>query len=531
MKSVIILMAFVGACLGLAIDVADLHDHHHLIAKDAGGNNRLMGMFDGKVTPVEEMDPEFWRSLARDELSKRLGETYNYNKAKNVIFFLGDGMSLTTVTAARIRKGQLKGNTGEEDALSFEKFPHTGLSKTYCANAQVADSACTATAYLCGVKTNIVTLGVSPKVEYNNCSMSMDPENHVSSIASWAQAAGKSTGFITTTTLTHASPSGSYAHIANRFFECDADIAAWGSHNDPSTCMDIAQQLITQSPGRDFDIMMGGGMGKFLPNTVTDAHGKLGERADGRDLLSLWQDMNPNGALVSNRDELLNLNVTETSKIMGIFKSVVMDYHALADNTKQPTLAEMTEVAIKLLSKNNQGYFIFIEGGLIDYGNHYNKPGLSTDETLEMAKAVELALNMTDASETLIVVSSDHAHALTIAGYPGRGTPILGLNKHDLDVNGVKYATLNYAVGPKQYLDENGQRIDLEGQIDDINFTHPGQIPSLGVHAGDDVGIFANGPYSHLFRGVLQQHTIPHIMAYAACIGDGPTMCDDSRDV
>ncbi|TMW39322.1 hypothetical protein DOY81_015599, partial [Sarcophaga bullata] len=103
-----------------------------------------------------------------------------------------------------------------------DKFPYVGLSKTYCANGQVPDSACTATAYLCGVKANVVTIGVSAAVEFNNCSMSMDPANHVSSIAAWAKKAGKSTGFVTTTTLTHASPAGMYAHTANRFWECDA---------------------------------------------------------------------------------------------------------------------------------------------------------------------------------------------------------------------------------------------------------------------------------------------------------------------
>ena len=64
-----------------------------------------------------------------------------------------------------------------------------------------------------------------------------------------------------------------------------------------------------------------------------------------------------------------------------------------------------------------------------------------------------------------------------------------------------------------------------------LDSTHPSQIPLfVGVHSGDDVGIFANGPQAHLFSGVIQQHTIPHLMAYAACIGEGPTMCDDTAE-
>lgn len=141
-----------------------------------------------------------------------------------------------------------------------------------------------------------------------------------------------------------------------------------------------------------------------------------------------------------------------------------------------------------------------------------------------------MARNITDIEDTLIVVTSDHGHTLSIAGYPGRGTPILGLNHHDTDADGVKYSVLNYAAGPKNYLDENGKRIDLSEQIGGDDFVFPSYIPKdQGVHSGDDVGIFASGPQSHLFSGVMQQHTIPHLMAFAACIGDGPKICDAKK--
>lgn len=138
--------------------------------------------------PDEERSPEFWRALAREELFKNIWkQDLNVKKVKNMILFLGDGMSLSTVAAARILKRQKINHTGEEEALSFEKFPHTGLSKvwfrnlifqhyfniniyslqTYCANVQVSDSSCTATAYLCGVKTNIFNIGISSNVEYS----------------------------------------------------------------------------------------------------------------------------------------------------------------------------------------------------------------------------------------------------------------------------------------------------------------------------------------------------------------------------
>ena len=203
-------------------------------------------MAEGKITPTEEKDPQFWKTLASSEIKKRILEKTNrkLGKAKNIIMFLGDGMALNTITAARIFKGQSQGKTGEESTIYFQQFPSLGLSKTYCANAQVADSACTATAYLGGVKTNIFMLGVTAEVNYNNCSASMDPANHVSSLAAWAQAAGKSTGIITTTTLTHASPSGTYGHVANRMWECDTDIQNYGDYSNAEECLDLAQQLI-----------------------------------------------------------------------------------------------------------------------------------------------------------------------------------------------------------------------------------------------------------------------------------------------
>ncbi|XP_073811727.1 alkaline phosphatase-like [Musca autumnalis] len=480
--------------------------------------------------PDEERRPDYWYALAREELLRNVWkQDLNVNKAKNIILFLGDGMSLSTVTAARILKGQKINHTGEEHVLSFEKFPYTGLSKTYCTNGQVADSACTATAYLCGVKTNIFNIGVSANVEFNNCSASMEAANQVSSIAAWAQAEGKSTGFITTTTLTHASPAGTYAHVSNRLHESDADVLQFGQ--DSARCMDIAQQLVSQEPGRNFNVMMGGGMEKFLPFYQRDAHGNFGVRQDGKNLISKWQDDHPHSQVITNREHLLQLNTSGISHLMGVFQSKSLDYHILANQSTQPSLSEMTEVALKLLQKNDKGYFIFIEGGNIDTAHHENKAGLALEETLEFEKAIQLARDMTDAKDTLIVVTADHGHPLTIVGYPTRGNPILGLNKHDRALDGLKFSTLNYPLGPEQFVDAQGKRLNLEKMPRTIESIFPSYIKtSSGHHSGEDVGIFASGPFAHLFTGVLEQHAIPHLMAYAACIGNGPTMCNDVYD-
>lgn len=115
-----------------------------------------------------------------------------------------------------------------------------------------------------------------------------------------------------------------------------------------------------------------------------------------------------------------------------------MDYHILANQSKEPSLSEMAEVALKLLQKNEKGYFIFIDGGNIDTAHQENKAAVALEEALEFEKATQLARDMTDVKDTLIVVTTDHGHPLTIVVYPNRGNPILGLNKHDRAQDGKR---------------------------------------------------------------------------------------------
>src|SRR5262245_60195620 len=111
------------------------------------------------VAAAEGSDP--WYRSGEDALGAALARKASDAPARNVIIFIGDGMSLSTVTAARILEGQLHGQSGEENALSFERLPWVGLSKTYSVNAQVSDSASTATAMLTGIKTKSEVLGVN----------------------------------------------------------------------------------------------------------------------------------------------------------------------------------------------------------------------------------------------------------------------------------------------------------------------------------------------------------------------------------
>lgn len=153
-----------------------------------------------------ENENDFWLNIAKSFIDTQLAKRINTNRAKNVIFFLADGMSVSTYSAARVAKG------GEEESLSFENFPYMGMVKTYCVDYQVADSACTSTAYLNGVKANYGTVGLSAKVPRYNCTGQLDVSTHTESILKWALDSNKSVGIVTTDVVTGASPSGGYAH-------------------------------------------------------------------------------------------------------------------------------------------------------------------------------------------------------------------------------------------------------------------------------------------------------------------------------
>ncbi|KAF5280050.1 hypothetical protein FQR65_LT03305 [Abscondita terminalis] len=466
--------------------------------------------------PSEEQNATFWLNKSKVTLAERLQRTTNKNTAKNIILFIGDGMSITTLAAARTHLGQRNNRPGEETFLSFEKFPYTGLSKTYCVDSQVADSACSSIAYLCGVKGNDGTIGVSAAVEPDDCSAMNNKENHVYSLSYLAQSAGKRTGTVTTTRITHASPAGTYAHTANRDWESDTDVEE--DDEDPQKCIDIAQQLIYGETGKNLNVIFGGGRSNFLPNSIRDEDGHRGSRNDDRHLINEWSNLKKETKhkYIHNLTELQNLAL-DTEYVLGLFNSDHLDYNLERDTLKQPSLQEMTEKAIKLLSQSEQGYFLFVEGGRIDHAHHSTKARKALDETIELHKAVEAAAKMTNEEDTLIVVTSDHSHTMTLNGYPERGVDVLGIGGKGKDK--LPYTTLSYANGVKGIV---GSRPDISNDdFGDIDYKYPSLVLlSKETHAGEDVAIFAKGPWAHLFTGVTEQNAIPYIISYASCIGE-----------
>ncbi|XP_047992085.1 membrane-bound alkaline phosphatase-like [Leguminivora glycinivorella] len=400
-----------------------------------------------------------------------------------------------------------------------------GTLPTYCVDKQIPDSACTATAYLCGVKNNYGTLGVTAAVPRRDCAASADPATHLDSIAAWALADGRSAGIVTTTRITHASPAGAYANIANRDWEDDSEIRAAG--HDTALCPDIADQLVNSHPGNKFQVILGGGRRAFRPNTTLDEEGQPGRRWDGRDLVEEWRaqhdEAGQSNAYVWNRTELLGAINNPPDYLLGLFESGHMQYAAEARQAgnDEPTLAEMTEAAIRVLSKNPRGFFLFVESGRIDHAHHDNMPHLALDETLALAAAVTRADELLPRASSLLVLTADHSHVMAYNGYSRRGNDILGVSD-DLGDDDVPYMTLSYTNGPGYRPHVDGRRADVtsDNTFQAVAWKSHAEVPlESETHGGEDVAVFARGPAQALFTGLYEQSQLPHLMAHAACLG------------
>jgi alkaline phosphatase len=447
--------------------------------------------------------------------------------AKNVILFIGDGMGISTVTAARILEGQRQGGTGEENRLAFETLPHVAFSKTYNTDAQVSDSASTMTAIVSGVKTQTGVLGVDESVRRGD--HTSVEGSKVLSILEEAEDRGLSTGVVSTATLTHATPAGCYAHVPFRLWENDSQMSKAARSAD---FPDIARQLIEFKHGDGLEVALGGGREHFLPRGEQDPERSRdgGRRSDGRNLTEEWLKTNKGSRYVWNHEQFLAVDRKTTSHLLGLFEPGHMQFEAGRgeDTGGEPSLAEMTALAIDLLAKNPKGYFLMIEAGRIDHGHHAGIAALALADTIALSDAVRTALEKTSARDTLIVVTADHSHTLTISGYPKRGNPILGkvkgfkwssegigLNEVSLDQNGKPYTTLSYANGPGRVRAENRpdlSRIDTESP----DYRQESVVPlSSETHAGEDVPIYAGGPRAALFHGVQEQNYLYHAMVEA----------------
>ncbi len=468
--------------------------------------------------------PETWRRDGEAFIERSKNRKSFGSRAKNVILFVGDGMGITTLTASRILEGQMRGGSGEENQLSFEEFPSVALSKTYSVNQQTSDSAPTMSAIISGVKTDEGILSVNQSVVIGDYRTVKG--NETKTLLEMAEQSGKSTGVVTTARLTHATPGACYAHSAHRDWEADANLTEEARRNN---FPDIARQLIEFSYGDGLEVALGGGRAKFISNQTSDPEyaDRKGERLDGRDLPAEWTSKFQNSNYVWNKQQFDAINAKTTKHLLGLFEPSHLQYEHDRKNDKagEPSLSEMTTKAIDIVSNNGKGYFLMVEAGRIDHAHHDGNAFRALTDTIELSNAVRAAVSKVNLDETLIIVTADHSHTFTMAGYPIRGNNILGLvrevgrgglleEKPAGDRNSKPFTTLGYANG-KGYI--GGTRPNLTQQsVTNPDYKQEATVPLLAeTHGGEDVAIYATGAGSHLIHGVMEENWIFYAMKEA----------------
>ena len=431
--------------------------------------------------------------------------------AKNVIFFLGDGMGPTTLTAARIYQ------YGEAGNLQMQELPRTARIKTYSNDAQTTDSAPSMAAYMTGVKMNneVISMSADTTAEapgkdshgnktVNNCTTGNGTA--ATTLLELAKAQGKGTGAITTTELTHATPAATYSHICHR-----------------DTQYEIAAQAVpggagfNSALGDGVDVLMGGGAKHWTTYSVSNTKG----RADGRDLTAELQTQGY--SYVTNKTALAAIDSSSITKLIGLFSTsshLAYELDRVADSAStQPSLSDMTSKAIDVLSKNDNGYFLMVEGGRIDHALHGTNAKRALEDTVAFDNAIKTALAKVDLTNTLIVVTADHDHTMTINGYSAKGNPILGLvtdkdGNQATDVNGRPYTTLVFGNGsnrPATRPDLTSDQVQANDYLQETGIRF-----SSRTHGGGGVMLFAGGAGSSSFKGTMENTIVFSLVKAAA---------------
>ena len=473
------------------------------------------------VDPKQMDDPYY--VTAKSAVAGR-ADGREFGHAKNVVLFVGDGMGVSTMTAARIYAGQSKGVDGESYKLAMEQLPHAALSKTYSHDFQVSDSASTATAMVTGIKARSRTLGITSEAILGDCDSAQG--KGTDTVFELAERAGLSTGIVSTTRITHATPASTFAETPMRNWEDNSELP-----ESASGCPDIAVQLLDWPEGDGLEIVLGGGRRHFLPTDISDPEEPTygGRRTDGRNLVSEWSAKSDSHTYLWNAEQFAAIDFASDVRVLGLFAQSHMAYELdRADDTGgEPSLAEMTEAAITRLSQDDDGYILMVEGGRIDHAHHGTNAARALVDAVAFDDAVARAVEMTDPRDTLIIVTADHSHSFTISGYPHRGNPILGKVAYGPGItakaeDGKPYTTLGYANGPAACITLEDDTLDCtRPDVSDVDTRAPDYrqqaLVFLGseTHAGEDVPVFSRGPGAELLNGVIEQNEIFHVMGLA----------------
>jgi len=402
-------------------------------------------------------------------------------KAKNLIYFINDGMGFAQITGARVYQG------GSSHKLHLEALEYTGIVKTYSNTNYVTESAAAATTLASGVKTYDGSIGMSdPSTE-------KEGSQKLVNIFNLAKKKGKSVGIISTARITHATPAAFYAYAKNREEE---EL--------------IAEQLLTSN----YDLFFGGGREFFLgAEDIDPLSGQKGKRHDKKNLIQELKNSLSNIYVESGSDfkKLEPLSLTKNKKakkVVGLFNFSHMEFdlarQAAAD--PEPSLSELVDFAVKYLSQNKNGYVLLVEAGKIDHAAHDNRAKLVFTELL----AMDLALSRAFAElkrDTLVVVTADHeTGGLALQGYgPAtiKGELLLGNQRR---VDGTFDEKNNYISW------SSGPGADVETKFNDKE-PAPRQkslykAPSA-YHTAVDVMVGASGPCASMFRGFMENSDIP----------------------
>jgi alkaline phosphatase len=289
--------------------------------------------------------------------------------AKNIIIMVPDGMGLADVTAARTFKNGPNGAP-----LSFETLQHIGYQRSHSANSLVTDSAAAASAWACGEKFD------NNEICYHGDGRPVQP-----SILELARKAGKATGLVTTDGITEATP------------------AAFGAHVPTRDCRQEIGRQYLETTG--VDLLLGGGRSEFTTKTADQGETK------GDLLLTAGKK---GYVLVTDREELKKAVAAGSRKLLGLFndRGMTAEYQRTAE-TIEPRLPEMTTAALSVLEKDRDGFFLLVEGALVDKANHRNNYPMQRGEVLAFDDAVTVVKNWLKADRkraetTLLIVVADH---------------------------------------------------------------------------------------------------------------------------
>ena len=288
-----------------------------------------------------------------------------WSAPKNVFFFIGDGMGFEQVKAAGMYAN------GEAGTLPFEAFPYQAEMTTYSADDPVTDSAASGTALATGSKVNNGVISMAYPGD----------GSELYTLLEYFKDRGKSTGLVTTTYMTHATPAAFGAHEPNR-----------------SNYTEIATDYLNQTRP---NVLYGGGTNGMSPASAASA----------------------GYTVVTDRAGMQALDTETVTMVSGQFGSTHLPYEYDGDWTSLPHLSEMTTSALAILDNDPDGFFLMVEGGKIDHAGHNNWIERNVCETVEFSNAVQIAINWAQGRpDTLIIVTADHeTGGLTVLQNNGQG--------------------------------------------------------------------------------------------------------------